>query len=213
MGCSLPGSSDHGISQARILEWVAIPFSRGSSRPRDWCRVSCIAGGFFTVWATREAPRVRSVPYWKIIALQCCVGFCHTTTWLCRKYTYVPSLLNLLPHPPYLITCLSLLSASHCKVSFMKRGNFLCFVHQVALKTWFLSYSIFNSTKLVLTSTRYCPHILGLYALQVDLHHPYSYSSAYTESKWRITREREGACYNQGRCPGLGWGKVIPRKM
>ena len=43
------------ILWARILEWVAIPFSRGSSCPRDWTQVSCIAGGFFTVWATREA--------------------------------------------------------------------------------------------------------------------------------------------------------------
>ena len=40
--------------QARILEWVAIPFSRGSFWPRDWTRVSCIAGALFTVWATRE---------------------------------------------------------------------------------------------------------------------------------------------------------------
>ena len=40
----------------RILEWVAYPFSRGSSWPRDWTRVSCIAGGFFTNWAMREAP-------------------------------------------------------------------------------------------------------------------------------------------------------------
>ena len=55
MDCSPPGSSVHGILQARILEWVAIPFSRGSSWPRDWTRVSCIAGGFFTVWAPREA--------------------------------------------------------------------------------------------------------------------------------------------------------------
>ena len=44
-----------GIFQARILEWVAIPFSRGSSQPRDHTQVSRIAGGFFTVWATREA--------------------------------------------------------------------------------------------------------------------------------------------------------------
>ena len=43
MDCSLLGSSVHGISQARILEWVAIPFSRGSSQPRDWTQVSCIA--------------------------------------------------------------------------------------------------------------------------------------------------------------------------
>ena len=52
---SLPGSPVHGILQARILEWVAIPFSRGFSQPRNWTRVSWIAGGFFTVWATWEA--------------------------------------------------------------------------------------------------------------------------------------------------------------
>ena len=49
--CSLPGSSVHGILQAIILEWVAIPFSRGSSQPRDWTQVSYIAGRFFTIWA------------------------------------------------------------------------------------------------------------------------------------------------------------------
>ena len=43
-----------GILLARILEWVAFPFSRGSSQPRDWTQVSCDAGGFFTSWATRE---------------------------------------------------------------------------------------------------------------------------------------------------------------
>ena len=46
-----------GISQVGILEWVAMPFSKGSSQPRDQTRVSCIAGRFFTIWATREAPR------------------------------------------------------------------------------------------------------------------------------------------------------------
>ena len=46
----------HGILQARILEWVAFPFSKGSSQPRDWTQVSHISGRFFTSWATREAP-------------------------------------------------------------------------------------------------------------------------------------------------------------
>ena len=46
----------HGILQARILEWVAYPFSSGSSQPRNWTGVSCITGGFFTNWAIREAP-------------------------------------------------------------------------------------------------------------------------------------------------------------
>ena len=45
----------HGILQARILEWVAMPSSRWSSLPRDWILVSHIASGFFTSWATREA--------------------------------------------------------------------------------------------------------------------------------------------------------------
>ena len=56
MDCSLPDSSVHGILQARISEWVGIPFSRGSSWPRDQPRVSWIAGRFFTIWAARGAP-------------------------------------------------------------------------------------------------------------------------------------------------------------
>ena len=46
----------YGILQARILEWVAFPFPRVSSQPRDQTQVSHIAGGFFTSWATKEAP-------------------------------------------------------------------------------------------------------------------------------------------------------------
>ena len=53
--CSLSGSSIHAIFQARVLEWIAISFSRGSSRPRNRTRVSRIAGRRFTIWATREA--------------------------------------------------------------------------------------------------------------------------------------------------------------
>ena len=49
MDCSLPGSSVHGILQARILEWVTMPSSKGSSQPRDRTQVSHIAGRFFTV--------------------------------------------------------------------------------------------------------------------------------------------------------------------
>ena len=52
---SLPGFSVHGIFQARIPEWVAIPFSRGSSQRRDQTQVSHIVGRHFTLWATREA--------------------------------------------------------------------------------------------------------------------------------------------------------------
>ena len=47
-----------GILHSRILEWVTVPFSRGSSQPRDWTQISHTAGGFFTSWATREVPKV-----------------------------------------------------------------------------------------------------------------------------------------------------------
>ena len=57
MDYSLPGSSVHGILQARTLEWVAIPFSRGLSLHWDQTQVSRIVGKFFTVWVTREAQR------------------------------------------------------------------------------------------------------------------------------------------------------------
>ena len=51
MDCSLPGSTVHGILQARILKWVAMPSSRGSFQPRDPTRISCIIGGFIAHWA------------------------------------------------------------------------------------------------------------------------------------------------------------------
>ena len=53
--CDPMDDTVHGIFQTRILEWVAFPFSRESSQPKDRTQVSCIAGGFFTSWATREA--------------------------------------------------------------------------------------------------------------------------------------------------------------
>ena len=69
MDCSPPGSSVHRIFQASIQEWLAISFSRASSRPRDQTEVSCIFGGCFTIWASREAetrmpydPAVNSMP-------------------------------------------------------------------------------------------------------------------------------------------------------
>ena len=62
MDCSLQGSSIHGIFQARVLEWVAISFSRASSRLRDRTQI-CIVGRCFTIWATREAHHLMRNPY------------------------------------------------------------------------------------------------------------------------------------------------------
>ena len=79
MNCSPPGSSVHEILQARTLEWVAIPFSRGSSRPRDQIQVFRIAGGFFTVWASREA--------WSIMGHKSPRGGSFNL-WLCVKLSW-----------------------------------------------------------------------------------------------------------------------------
>ena len=61
MDCCPPGSLVHGIFQAWILEWVAIPFFRGSSRPRDQTPVSCTAGRFFTIWTSKEVNILHAV--------------------------------------------------------------------------------------------------------------------------------------------------------
>ena len=64
----------HGILQARIIQWVAIPFSRGSSWPRDWTCVSCIPSRFFTIWATREVlPQIRlsNIKYPVVVGVPC----------------------------------------------------------------------------------------------------------------------------------------------
>ena len=60
MDCSPPGSSVHGISQARILERVAISFSKESSLPRNWTQVSCSAGRFFSDWATSRGVKLKT---------------------------------------------------------------------------------------------------------------------------------------------------------
>ena len=65
-----PGSSVHGVPQAGILEWVAMPSSGGSSQPRDGTQVSRIAGGFFPIQATREAP-----PWLRLQLLAVATGF------------------------------------------------------------------------------------------------------------------------------------------
>ena len=64
--CGLAGSSVHGILRARIMEWAAISFSRRSSRHMDRFWVSCIVGGFFTNWATREWEKCKSKLQWGI---------------------------------------------------------------------------------------------------------------------------------------------------
>ena len=98
-GHSLPGSSVHGILQVRILKWVATPFSRGSSWPKDRTQVFHIAGRFFTVWATREALRILEwvvIPFFKesswsrdLTQVTCTAGR-FFTIWTSREATGIP---------------------------------------------------------------------------------------------------------------------------
>ena len=116
MDCNPPGSSVHGIFQARILEWVAISFSRGSSPPRDRTPVSCIDRWILYHRAPWEAhvhirhvikKHVKSLAgkvkveisffsfsfifiSWRLITLQYCSGFCHTLTWISHGVTCIP---------------------------------------------------------------------------------------------------------------------------
>ena len=80
MNCSPSASYVHGILQARILEWVAMPFSRGSSWPRNQTRVSCISGRFFTVWATSEAFQLNDLEQ----------IFCPLLAFVCLALSAVP---------------------------------------------------------------------------------------------------------------------------
>ena len=83
-----PGSSVHGILQARTLEWAAISFSRGSSRPRDRAWVCCTAGRLFTVWPPGKPPHkcvhtyMWANTYMCKCTCVCVVQYTHTHTWL-----------------------------------------------------------------------------------------------------------------------------------
>ena len=87
MGYSLSGSFVHGILQGRRLEWVAIPFSSGSSWPRDWTQVSRIAGRFFTVWATRESYYTYKVKESEVA--QSCPTLCGACTRLLHPWDFL----------------------------------------------------------------------------------------------------------------------------
>ena len=98
MDCSLPGSSLHGILQARVLEWVATSFSRGSSQPRDRTQISHIPGRCFNLWATYTP--VKKPNTWlanflseKISQLSKNVSQFTFTTYSCAKYIKVSHLI------------------------------------------------------------------------------------------------------------------------
>ena len=113
MDYSPPGSSVRGIFQARILELIAISFSKGSFEPRDWSHVCCIGRQILYHWASGFMPQREFLIYlfcfvfllfiffsfifisWRLITLQYCSSFCHTLTWISHGFTCVPH-----PDPP-----------------------------------------------------------------------------------------------------------------
>ena len=157
MSSSLQLHVVHRIPQARILEWVAIPFSRGPSQPRNQTRVSRIAGGFFTSWATREAQEYwsgspipspgdlpnpglnRGLLHCRWILYQLSYqgspalphGFCiSVVSW---PETSFPHSSNLSPPPqPFSVTCLASVIAWQppCKADFYVKGEALKWVCQ-----------------------------------------------------------------------------------
>ena len=102
MDCSPPGSSVHGILQARILEWVAISFSRDlpdpGIKPSSLTSPALVGGSFL------KQTKNYLFFNWRIIALQNFVIFCQISTWISHRYIYIPTRLNLppisLPIPP-----------------------------------------------------------------------------------------------------------------
>ena len=94
MDCSLPGFSIYGILQTRILEWIVIFFSRRSSQPRDQTQVSCIASGFFTIWAA-------TLLFFNIYLFDCAgsVMACRSSAFRCGMWTLSCSIRELVPWP------------------------------------------------------------------------------------------------------------------
>ena len=93
MDCKLLGSSVHGISQARILEWVAISYSRGFSQPRDQTHVSCIGRWILYSGATREALDMTYYLYLHFSALlDLNLESCHTSLTPLVKHDFLPSI-------------------------------------------------------------------------------------------------------------------------
>ena len=121
MDCSLPGSSVHGISQARILEWVAISFSRGSSWPRDRICLCCIGRQSLNHWARREAPFFGKAVKFSVWACLWAPSFtlrCHQDTLLILLVLPLRGILQLtfiFIKNSHLFICihLSMLSPSH----------------------------------------------------------------------------------------------------
>ena len=155
MDCSPPGSSVHGILQARIQDWVALSSFRESSWPRDQSPVSYVSHirrqvlyhqchqrlGLSVSFKLQTTFLYLFVFDWRIIALQYCVGFCHTSAWISNRYTCVPSL-HLQPHPSPLGCHRAWIWAPYTDNFWNYQGKCKCFYPGRLPSTWILAWKI-----------------------------------------------------------------------
>ena len=123
MDCSLPASSVHGILQARKLEWVSIPSSRGSSWARNWTQGSCVAGRFFTIWATREV-LCWFLLYNKVILLHTYIHSfsCSFPLWFITGFIFFKDFFWCGPFLKSFIDFVTILLLFFCSLLFWSRG-------------------------------------------------------------------------------------------
>ena len=128
MDCSPPGSSVRGIFQTRILEWVANLSSRGSSWPKGQTWVSHLAGRFFTIWATRKALVLKTLPTfaWRFSLWFCCFTFLVVKSWLISTFPQALSLSSIRTRNTHFWYCSQLFDfpgGSDSKVSAYNAGD------------------------------------------------------------------------------------------
>ena len=114
------GSSVHGVFQVRILKWIAISFSRGSSQPKNRTQVSCIAGRFFTNWAMREG-RIVTILWWFLLY----INMNWPQVYMCPTKSWTPLPPPSLPYP----SGLSQSTGFGCPVSCIEFALVICFTH------------------------------------------------------------------------------------
>ena len=127
MDCNWPDFSVHGILQARILEWVASPFSRGSSWPRDRICISCTAGRFFTILSHQGSP-IQIYGYWQIYS------YIMFTTIKIDSISYTQTFLLLLYRQSLITTLVIMLSVTFIFLFSRRKWNYSKFWVQPLLQ-------------------------------------------------------------------------------
>ena len=130
LDCSPPGSSVHWISKARILEWIGICFSRGSSQPRDWTHISCLAGRFVTTEPPGEKKKKKYI-YIYIYIIYMYVGVC-----VCI-YIYIYIYNTYILFFSYDFGCTIICQSSHLTICTLFSQYIKFFILNLMVQLWF----------------------------------------------------------------------------